>query len=157
MERALLQGERQAELDQMEAETDIITQLQHVFECLFSGMTALNSSESPRSFHWVSLGHWVCPNEACTHKEPLFRHSSCSIQLSVTTAPPKKRQEGGERLVSDIFMCMCWEKSARWGLWEILTNQIPAPSSGIWDLVLWGFQIGQGRQGTTEDTRERND
>uniref|UniRef100_A0A3Q3K1Y7 Pleckstrin homology-like domain family B member 1 n=1 Tax=Monopterus albus TaxID=43700 RepID=A0A3Q3K1Y7_MONAL len=29
MERALLQGERQAELDQIEAETDIITQLQH--------------------------------------------------------------------------------------------------------------------------------
>ncbi|XP_028275763.1 pleckstrin homology-like domain family B member 1 isoform X4 [Parambassis ranga] len=29
MERALLQGEKQAELDQIEAETDIITQLQH--------------------------------------------------------------------------------------------------------------------------------
>lgn len=29
MERALLQGERQAELDQMEAETEIIRQLQH--------------------------------------------------------------------------------------------------------------------------------
>lgn len=29
MERALLQGERQAELDQIEAETEIIRQLQH--------------------------------------------------------------------------------------------------------------------------------
>lgn len=29
MERALLQGERQAELSQIETETDIITQLQH--------------------------------------------------------------------------------------------------------------------------------
>lgn len=29
MERALLQGERQAELDQVEAETEIIGQLQH--------------------------------------------------------------------------------------------------------------------------------
>lgn len=29
MERALLQGERQAELDQIDAETDIIAQLQH--------------------------------------------------------------------------------------------------------------------------------
>ncbi|XP_038548699.1 pleckstrin homology-like domain family B member 1 isoform X2 [Micropterus salmoides] len=38
MERALLQGERQAELDQMEAETDIITQLQHKLDELESAI-----------------------------------------------------------------------------------------------------------------------
>lgn len=38
MERALLQGERQAELDQIEAETDIITQLQHKLEELESAI-----------------------------------------------------------------------------------------------------------------------
>lgn len=36
MERALLQGERQAELDQIEAETDIIAQLQHKLDELES-------------------------------------------------------------------------------------------------------------------------
>lgn len=36
MERALLQGERQAELDQIEAETDIITQLQRKLDELES-------------------------------------------------------------------------------------------------------------------------
>ncbi|XP_027136630.1 pleckstrin homology-like domain family B member 1 isoform X1 [Larimichthys crocea] len=38
MERALLQGERQAELDQIEAETDIITQLQHKLDELESAI-----------------------------------------------------------------------------------------------------------------------
>uniref|UniRef100_UPI0037E7C512 pleckstrin homology-like domain family B member 1 isoform X4 n=1 Tax=Semicossyphus pulcher TaxID=241346 RepID=UPI0037E7C512 len=38
MERALLQGERQAELDQMEAETDIIAQLQHKLDELESAI-----------------------------------------------------------------------------------------------------------------------
>ncbi|XP_033952916.1 pleckstrin homology-like domain family B member 1 isoform X3 [Pseudochaenichthys georgianus] len=38
MERALLQGEKQAELDQMEAETDIITQLQHKLDELESAI-----------------------------------------------------------------------------------------------------------------------
>ncbi|XP_056298067.1 pleckstrin homology-like domain family B member 1 isoform X2 [Pseudoliparis swirei] len=38
MERALLQGERQAELDQMEAETGVITQLQHKMEQLESAI-----------------------------------------------------------------------------------------------------------------------
>ncbi|XP_029374166.1 pleckstrin homology-like domain family B member 1 isoform X6 [Echeneis naucrates] len=38
MERALLQGERQAELDQMDAETDIVTQLQHKLDELESAI-----------------------------------------------------------------------------------------------------------------------
>lgn len=38
MERALLQGERQAELDQIEAETDIITQLQRKLDELESAI-----------------------------------------------------------------------------------------------------------------------
>ncbi|XP_071327737.1 pleckstrin homology-like domain family B member 1 isoform X16 [Trachinotus anak] len=38
MERALLQGERQAELDQIEAETDIITQMQHKLDELESAI-----------------------------------------------------------------------------------------------------------------------
>ncbi|XP_029301913.1 pleckstrin homology-like domain family B member 1 isoform X2 [Cottoperca gobio] len=38
MERALLQGERQAELEQIEAETDIITQLQHKLDELESAI-----------------------------------------------------------------------------------------------------------------------
>ncbi|XP_074535174.1 pleckstrin homology-like domain family B member 1 isoform X4 [Halichoeres trimaculatus] len=38
MERALLQGERQAELDQIEAETDIIAQLQHKLDELESAI-----------------------------------------------------------------------------------------------------------------------
>lgn len=38
MERALLQGERQAERDQMEAETDIIAQLQHKLDELESAI-----------------------------------------------------------------------------------------------------------------------
>lgn len=38
MERALLQGERQAELDQMEAESDIIAQLQHKLDELESAI-----------------------------------------------------------------------------------------------------------------------
>ncbi|XP_063763824.1 pleckstrin homology-like domain family B member 1 isoform X3 [Eleginops maclovinus] len=38
MERALLQGERQAELDQMEAETDVITQLQRKLDELESAI-----------------------------------------------------------------------------------------------------------------------
>lgn len=38
MERALLQGERQAELDQMEAETDIISQLQQKLDELESAI-----------------------------------------------------------------------------------------------------------------------
>uniref|UniRef100_A0A8C2WEM4 Pleckstrin homology like domain family B member 1 n=1 Tax=Cyclopterus lumpus TaxID=8103 RepID=A0A8C2WEM4_CYCLU len=38
MERALLQGERQAELDQIEAETDVITQLQHKLDQLESAI-----------------------------------------------------------------------------------------------------------------------
>lgn len=38
MERALLQGERQAELDQIEAETDIISQLQHKLDELESAI-----------------------------------------------------------------------------------------------------------------------
>lgn len=38
MERALLQGERQAELDQMEAETDIIGQLQQKLDELESAI-----------------------------------------------------------------------------------------------------------------------
>lgn len=38
MERALLQGERQAELDQIEAETDIITQLQQKLDDLESAI-----------------------------------------------------------------------------------------------------------------------
>lgn len=38
MERALLQGERQAELDQMEAETDIIRQLQQKLDELESAI-----------------------------------------------------------------------------------------------------------------------
>lgn len=38
MERALLQGERQAELDQIEAETDIIAQLQHKVDELESAI-----------------------------------------------------------------------------------------------------------------------
>ncbi|XP_068441643.1 pleckstrin homology-like domain family B member 1 isoform X2 [Clinocottus analis] len=38
MERALLQGERQAELEQMEAETDVIAQLQHKLDQLESAI-----------------------------------------------------------------------------------------------------------------------
>lgn len=38
MERALLQGEREAERDQMEAETDIIAQLQHKLDELESAI-----------------------------------------------------------------------------------------------------------------------
>lgn len=38
MERALLQGERQAELDQIEAEADIIAQLQHKLDELESAI-----------------------------------------------------------------------------------------------------------------------
>lgn len=38
MERALLQGERQAERDQMGAETDIIAQLQHKLDELESAI-----------------------------------------------------------------------------------------------------------------------
>lgn len=38
MERALLQGERQAELEQIEAETDVITQLQHKLDELESAI-----------------------------------------------------------------------------------------------------------------------
>lgn len=38
MERALLQGERQAELEQMEAETDVIAQLQHKLDELESAI-----------------------------------------------------------------------------------------------------------------------
>ena len=38
MERALLQGERQAELDQIGAETDIIAQLQHKLDELESAI-----------------------------------------------------------------------------------------------------------------------
>lgn len=38
MERALLQGERQAELDQMETEADIIAQLQHKLDELESAI-----------------------------------------------------------------------------------------------------------------------
>lgn len=38
MERALLQGERQAELDQIETEADIIAQLQHKLDELESAI-----------------------------------------------------------------------------------------------------------------------
>lgn len=38
MERALLQGERQAEIDQIETETDIITQLQRKLDELESAI-----------------------------------------------------------------------------------------------------------------------
>lgn len=38
MERALLQGEREAELEQIEAETDVITQLQHKLDDLESAI-----------------------------------------------------------------------------------------------------------------------
>lgn len=38
MERALLQGERQAELEQMESETDVIAQLQHKLDELESAI-----------------------------------------------------------------------------------------------------------------------
>lgn len=55
MERALLQGERQAELDQMEAETDVITQLQHKLEELESAIQREKDKVRAAGFHFIII------------------------------------------------------------------------------------------------------
>lgn len=54
MERALLQGERQAELDQIDTETDIITQLQHKLDELESAIQR-EKDKVERTVQWTHL------------------------------------------------------------------------------------------------------
>lgn len=109
--------------------------------CLSGRVTALNSS--PRRCHSHFPGCHKATGRAQIRltrlKRAVSRLSPCSIQLSVTTAPPKIIEvEGRGEIGFHVCVCMRWEKSVMWGLWETLTNQIPVPSSGIRDLVLWG-------------------
>lgn len=62
MERALLQGERQAELDQIEAETDIITQLQHKLDELESAIQRekdkVQGAVDIKGAGWIHTAHF---------------------------------------------------------------------------------------------------
>lgn len=59
MERALLQGERQAELDQIEAETDIVAQLQHKLDELESAIQR-EKDKVQRAADGRRSGHLKC-------------------------------------------------------------------------------------------------
>lgn len=66
MERALLQGERQAELDQIEAETDIITQLQCKLDELESAIQREKDKvEKAGKRVW---GYYICYIQASIYK-----------------------------------------------------------------------------------------
>lgn len=81
MERALLQGERQAELSQIETETDIITQLQHKVSELESAIQREKdkvrtlSHTRLRTFHLLKTQNPEKPQNLClkTHTWILIR------------------------------------------------------------------------------------
>lgn len=74
MERALLQGERQAELDQIEAETDIIAQLQHKLDELESAIQ--REKDKVRSFQILSISGGFGRKKHTLHSLPVLFHSS---------------------------------------------------------------------------------
>lgn len=69
MERALLQGERQAELSQIETETDIITQLQHKVSELESAI----QREKDKVEAFLTHNHKLVTYRLCKNTELLQR------------------------------------------------------------------------------------
>lgn len=84
MERALLQGERRAELDQVEAELEIINQLQHKLSEL--------DSATQREKEKVCFSLWVLHNSTHFFFHPVF------------IFPPAKKTSKNVSVVS-VFPC----------------------------------------------------
>lgn len=85
MERALLQGERQAELDQIGAETDIIAQLQHKLDELES---AIQGEKDKVQSAAVTLKIQTCSEVMCRSdtgkREKRHTHTRCLWSASLT-------------------------------------------------------------------------